>query len=83
MITRGFHPTQFFSIDTAEILMKGQTGLNHLMISAYKYHSYKMNIRLIKLIGYYCYFGLWKFQQSLRKPVVLQDKKVWLETWRH
>ena len=30
MIAGGFHPCQYFSIDTAGILMEEETGLNHL-----------------------------------------------------
>ena len=44
MITGGFHPPQLFSIDTAQILMKRETGLNHFIMSVDKYHSYKVNI---------------------------------------
>ena len=43
MITGGFHPRQLFSIDTAGILMKGETDLNHFTISIDKHHSYRVN----------------------------------------
>ena len=44
MIAGSFHSRQFFSIDTAGIIMKGETDLNHFTISVDKYHSYKVNI---------------------------------------
>ena len=43
MIPGGFHLHQLFSIDTAGILMKGETDLNHFTISVDEYHSYKIN----------------------------------------
>ena len=44
MIAGDFHPHQLFSIDTAGILMKGETDLKHFIISVDKHHSYKVNI---------------------------------------
>ena len=44
MIAGGFHTHQLFSIDTAGILMKGETGLKLFIISVDKYHSHKVNI---------------------------------------
>ena len=41
MIAGGFHPRQLFSIDTAGILMTGES-LNQFTISVDKYHSYKV-----------------------------------------
>ena len=43
---------QVFCIDTAQIPMKDLTGLNHFLMSFDKYHSYKVNIWLIKLISW-------------------------------
>ena len=39
-----FNSPEFICIDTAEILMKRETGLNNFTISFDKYHFYKVNI---------------------------------------
>ena len=83
MIVGGFHPYQLFIIDTAGILMKMETDLVHFVISVDKYHSHKVSIWLIKLISWYCCFGLWKFQQLIlkRKAVVLKNNQAVMWTW--
>ena len=43
MIAGGYYSRQLSSIDTAGILIKVETGLNHLTISVGKYHSCKVN----------------------------------------
>ena len=68
MIAGSSHPRQLFSMDTAQILKKRETSLNHFISSVDKYNSYKVNILLIKLISWYCCFDLGKFSQSLLKP---------------
>ena len=44
MIASGFHPRQLFRVDNTAILMKGETGLNHFIISVDKYDSDKVNV---------------------------------------
>ena len=51
MVAGGFYVQHLFSIDTAGILMKGETGLNDFTVSVGKYHPYKeskVNVSLIK-----------------------------------